>query len=66
MFTSSINEFGDLCGSVRRCVVGWRFGQEEVELQTAKEIFHFVLINVCDLGFKSDVIVYGKVFFGFY
>ena len=31
LFTSSSNESGDLCGGMLRCVVWWRFGQEEVE-----------------------------------
>ena len=31
MFTSSSNESGDLCGGMLRCVVRWRFGQEEVD-----------------------------------
>nr|POE52371.1 hypothetical protein CFP56_66432 [Quercus suber] len=31
MFTSSSNESGVLCGGMLRCVLWWRFGQDEVE-----------------------------------
>ena len=46
-----------LCGGVEVRARGSR---------VAKDIFHFGLISVCDLGFKSVVIVCGKVFFGFH
>ena len=40
---------------------GWRSKQEEAE-----DIFQFGLIHVCDLGFKSAIIVCSKFYLNSY
>ena len=64
MFTSSSNESGDLCGGMLRCVVWWRFRQEEVakgwKREEAEETRNFCLTRSgSNLGFKQAVLFSG-------